>query len=84
MSLEERLAHQLEIPTPMPPAKAAVVLEHFAYTLRHRGFLFESEQALLRRVAQALTTEPDDTHCAVCNEPLSEFGDCALCRPRYH
>lgn len=23
-------------------------------------------------------------HCQRCREPLSEFGDCALCRPRYH
>lgn len=24
-----------------------------------------------------------ETHCPTCHEPRSEFGDCALCRPRY-
>lgn len=88
MSLDRLLTQQLDLPTGplrgLPPAKAALVLEHCTYQLRHRGFLYDFEQVLLLRVAQAITAEPDETHCVQCGEPLSELGTCALCRPRYH
>lgn len=32
---------------------------------------------------ERIKPEPDESHCPTCHEPLSEFGDCALCRPRH-
>lgn len=85
MNIDKRVAHHLATLTSLPAGKAAIILSHCSYMLDKRGYLYDFEQVLLLRVAQQATlARPDETHCPTCHEPLSEFGTCALCRPRYH